>query len=90
MLEVDFSNSSLYKFPIFNALGVPEVWRYAGGELKINRLQQGEYVQLNYSPTFADLPLIEIPRFLEQSNVIGETLVQSLRLKPGNKFQAES
>ena len=35
ILEVDFSNSSLNKFPIYIALGVPEIWRYAQGNLQI-------------------------------------------------------
>lgn len=72
MLEVDFSSSSLNKETIFRALGVAEVWRYAGGKLTIKQLQQGQYVQLNRSPTFADLPLTEISRFIKQSSQIGE------------------
>jgi Uma2 family endonuclease len=71
MIEVDFSSSSLNKLPIYQALGVAEVWRYAGGILTIRQLQQGEYVELGYSPTFANLPLTEIPNFLKQSNQIG-------------------
>lgn len=71
MLEVDFTNSSLNKFPIYIALGVPEIWRYAEGNLQIYQLQQGQYIPVNSSPTFA-IPLTEIPRFLEQSNRVGE------------------
>lgn len=72
MLEVDFTSSSLDKEPIYHALGVPEIWRYAGGKLAIKRLQQDGYESLSYSPTFADLLLTEIPRFLKQSEEIGE------------------
>lgn len=72
MLEIDFSSSSLNKEPIFRALGVAEVWRYAGGKLTIKQLQQGQYVQLDRSPTFADLPITEIPQFIKQSSQIGE------------------
>ena len=71
MLEVDFSNSSLNKLPIYSALGVTEIWRYAEGNLQIYQLQQGKYIPVNDSPAFA-IPLTEIPRFLEQSNQIGE------------------
>jgi Uma2 family endonuclease len=77
MLEVDFSNSSLNKFPIYTALGVPEIWRYAEGNLQIYQLQQAKYLPVNSSPAFA-IPLTEIPRFLEQSNQIGEA--QMLRM----------
>lgn len=72
MLEVDFSSSSLNKEPIYLALGIPEIWRYAGSKLTIKHLQQGQYIQLDYSPTFANLPLIVIPQFLHQSSEIGE------------------
>lgn len=75
MIEVDFSSSSLNKLPVYRALGVPEVWRYAGGILTIRQLQQGEYVELGYSPTFANLPLTEIPNFLKQSSQIGEAQI---------------
>ena len=77
MLEVDFSNSSLNKLPIYSALGVTEIWRYAEGNLQIYQLQQGKYIPVNDSPAFA-IPLTEIPRFLEQSNQIGEA--QMLRM----------
>lgn len=75
IVEVDFSSSSLNKEPIYLALGIPEVWRYAGSKLTIKHFQQGQYVQLECSPTFANLPLIEIPRFLRQSSEIGEVSV---------------
>lgn len=75
VLEVDFSSSSLNKEPIYVALGVPEIWRYANGELTIKQLQQEQYTQLSSSPTFANLPLTVIPQFLNQSHAIGETAV---------------
>lgn len=81
MLEVDFTNQSLNKFPIYISLGVPEIWRYAKGNLQIYRLQQAQYVPVNDSPTFANLPLTETPRFLEQSNQIGEAqMLRAFRL----------
>ena len=72
VLEVDFSSSSLDKEPIYVALGVPEIWRYANGELTIKQLQQGGYTPIESSPTFANLPLTDIPKFLNQSPEIGE------------------
>lgn len=72
MLEVDLSSLSLDKLPIYVALGIPEVWRYYRGVLQICQLREGQYVFCDCSPTFADLPLTEIPLFLEQSTQIGE------------------
>ena len=71
VVEVDLTSSSLDRFQIYASLGVPELWRYDEGVLNIYQLQQGEYVEFNNSPTFAQLPLIEIPRFLEESQRIG-------------------
>lgn len=71
VVEVDLTSSSLDRFQIYASLGVPELWRYDEGVLQIYQLQQGEYVECNNSPTFAQLPLIEIPRFLEESQRIG-------------------
>jgi Uma2 family endonuclease len=81
MLEVDFSNQSLNKLPIYISLGVPEVWRYAQGNLQIYLLQQGQYVSVNDSPTFANIAITEIPRFLELSSQIGEAqMLREFRL----------
>jgi Uma2 family endonuclease len=89
MLEVDFSSSSLNKEPIYLALGVPEFWRYARGELTIKQLRQGRYVQLDHSPTFAKLPLTEIPRFLSQSTQLGERgVVKAFRAWVQERLQA--
>ena len=50
---------------------VSELWRYDEGVLNIYQLQAGEYVECSHSPTFTQLPLIEIPRFLEETQRIG-------------------
>ncbi len=72
VLEVDYTSASIDQLPIYLALGVPEVWRYDEPVMQIYRLQQGRYVPYTTSPTFANLPLTEIPQFLEESLRIGE------------------
>lgn len=80
VLEVDFTSSSLDRLSIYAALGVPELWRYDQGVLQIYRLQEGVYIPFVVSPAFANLPLTEIPRFLEESLRIGEIpMIQSFR-----------
>src|SRR5262249_45821026 len=37
IIEIDISHPSLDKFPIYAALGVPEVWRYVGQQVHIHR-----------------------------------------------------
>ena len=34
-------------------MGVPEFWRYNGQTLRIYQLQDGEYIEVENSPTFA-------------------------------------
>lgn len=72
VVEVDFTSSSLDRLPIYADIGVPELWRYDEPVIQIYQLLQGQYIPCTLSPTFANLPLTEIPRFLEESLKIGE------------------
>ena len=57
---------------IYEALGVNELWRFEKGQLQINILQDGKYVQSEFSPTFPNLPLREfIPHYLHQVKAKG-------------------
>ncbi|AFY38893.1 protein of unknown function DUF820 [[Leptolyngbya] sp. PCC 7376] len=61
---------------IYAALGVRELWRFEHGKLQINVLINGEYQEVDTSPTFPELPLIElIPQFLAESKVAGRNTV---------------
>jgi Uma2 family endonuclease len=71
VVEIDLDDSSLDKFPIYSALGVAELWRYNQGILHIYQLLDGEYIQCHNSPLFAQLPLIGVPKFLEESQKLG-------------------
>ncbi|WP_017323853.1 Uma2 family endonuclease [Synechococcus sp. PCC 7336] len=56
----------------YAALGVPELWRRAGREVSIYQLRDGEYFEVNESPTFLGWPLqAEIPKYVEQSQTEG-------------------
>lgn len=72
VVEVDYRSSSVDKLAIYAALGVPELWRYDQPVLLFYQLQGERYVQCENSPSFPQLPLTEIPRFLEDSLRIGE------------------
>ncbi len=45
---------------IYEALGIPELWRYDQGRLRIDILQAGKYVQVEESPTFPGWPVVEL------------------------------
>jgi Uma2 family endonuclease len=59
--------TSKTKFDVYRVLGVPELWLY-DKQLKIYVLQDGEYIESELSPTFGNVPVLEIiPQFLERS-----------------------
>ena len=45
VIEIDITSPSLSKFPIFAALGIPEVWRYDGTQVLIFTLVGNAYVE---------------------------------------------
>ena len=69
-IEVDVTSKT--QVSAYQALGVPEIWRYENRKLQIYVLQAGKYVESQTSPTFPNFPIIEqISRFLEMSQTIG-------------------
>lgn len=56
------------------SLGVPELWRYDKQGLQVYLLQGGEYVESAVSPTFLDLPIVElVNNCVRQSRSIGSS-----------------
>ncbi len=55
-VEIDIHHASIPKFPIYSALGVPEVWRYDGEHLQIHLLEQDAYVT---ATTSRALPILD-------------------------------
>jgi hypothetical protein len=48
-------------------LGVPELWQFEKGNLRINILENNQYRVVEFGPHFPDLPLKEqIPVFLKR------------------------
>jgi Uma2 family endonuclease len=71
-LAIEIDNTSPTSLSSYQALSVPELWRYNGRVLQINVLQYGKYVETKISPNFPAFPLVEvIPQYLEQSKAIG-------------------
>jgi Uma2 family endonuclease len=73
VVEVD-NGPSLSKFPIYVALKIPEIWRLRGGELTIYQLnaQQAKYEAQDKSLAFPQLPVQELPKFMERAKKIGQ------------------
>ena len=79
-VEIDITSSSLNRFAIYKALGVPEIWRYDGSRLEIHVLQDDEYVNQANSRALTLLTAADILRFLTSHQTLGENaLVKQFR-----------
>jgi Uma2 family endonuclease len=75
-LAIEIDVTSRTHPSIYEALGVPELWRFDRGKLQINVLQDGSYALVAESPIFLGLSLCEVlPRYLAESKVIGRNKV---------------
>jgi Uma2 family endonuclease len=66
VIEIDITNSSLDKLPIYCRVGVPEVWRYDGNQATIFHLIEGNYVRRDESFAFPFLTSIVIAGFVQR------------------------
>jgi Uma2 family endonuclease len=73
-LAIEIDNSSQTSLNCYEALRVPELWRYDGQVLKIYLLQEGKYIESNTSPNFPDFPIIDIiPQYVDRSKTEGRS-----------------
>ncbi|MGB7442861.1 MAG: Uma2 family endonuclease [Coleofasciculaceae cyanobacterium] len=73
-LAIEIDLTSRTQLDNYQILGVPELWRYVRRGLQINVLQAGRYVESDFSPTFPDIPIIElVNRYVQQSQVYGSS-----------------
>ncbi|NJL79405.1 MAG: Uma2 family endonuclease [Richelia sp. RM2_1_2] len=77
-IEIDITSSSVDKLDIYSALGVNELWRYDGNNLKFYHLLEHEYVECEFSIAFPLLSVKDISKFIEQSKTMGEIALLKL------------
>ncbi|MBE9055804.1 Uma2 family endonuclease [Sphaerospermopsis sp. LEGE 08334] len=75
-LEIDITSKSLNRFPIYARLGVPEIWCYDAGKLKIYLLENGEYIESETSLVFPGLPIRELPKLIEEHRNEGRRAIR--------------
>lgn len=82
VVEVDITSSSRSRLNIYKTMGVPEVWRYRKQGLTILQLQEGEYVDCEYSSVFTFLSAGVLANFLERGRQSKNhnALINELRL----------
>jgi Uma2 family endonuclease len=72
-IEVDITSSSLDRMSIYAALGVPELWRFESGSVRVYHLQDnGEYAPAAQSLNLPFLPVAEAVQLLEQTQGLND------------------
>lgn len=71
-IEIDITSSSVNKFGIYAALGILELWRYNGRNLKFYQLAEGQYVERESSFAFPLISASDMGGFIDQSKSKGE------------------
>ena len=75
VLEIDISNHSLNKLPLYASLKIPEIWRYNGKELMVFHLQgdNSSYEKRASSSILPRMEIAKIPYWIARSLETGET-----------------
>ena len=71
-LAIETDVTSKTKIDAYKIIGVPEVWVYDSGRLRIYLLQDGEYVESDMSPNFPEIAIAQlIPATVERAWQVG-------------------
>jgi Uma2 family endonuclease len=73
VLEVDITNPSDRRLPIYALLAVPEVWRYDGYSLEFLTLENGAYQPIEKSLSFPDLSAAIVVEYVQKRLTLGES-----------------
>ncbi len=72
-IEIDVTSLSLPRLPIYQALGVPEVWRFKADRIQMLGLQDGSYAEISQSIALPMMTPEILEHFLQQAQTMGET-----------------
>lgn len=76
VIEVDITSPSAQRMAIYEALGVPEVWRYTKQRgLVLYRLEAGQYQETQLSVAFQKVSSVQLNGFLTERQRQGENQV---------------
>jgi Uma2 family endonuclease len=89
-IEVDVTNTSVPRMPVFAKVGVPEVWRLdKRRRLHFYRLTKGKYQAVEHSIAFPFLKPADLLRFVNRRAEIGENGVVREFVEWASKAQAK-
>ncbi len=82
VIEAEVTSKVGKRMRIYAALGVPEVWRYDNGGLKVSQLtDEGKYIVVERSRFFPQMPLSELVRFVHLFDQMSEReLIKAFRI----------
>jgi Uma2 family endonuclease len=67
-IEVEVTRRLLDRESIYAKLGVPELWRFGDGRLRVSILRRGKYAEVERSPTFPGISPAQIERLVARSH----------------------
>lgn len=78
-VEIDATNESSIKFPIYSAFGIPEIWRYdvKRSRVEMYELRENVYVEIHSSHAFPLLTAEALAGFIDQSKARGQKAAMS-------------
>ncbi len=80
VIEIEITSSALPKMTLFASMGIAEVWRHNGRTLKLFRLQDADYRQVDASVALPGFPVKLAESLLTKRLMQGETaLVHQFR-----------
>ena len=71
-LEIDITHSAIDKMAVYAERKVPEVWRFANGQLTIHILTEVGYIESETSLAFGSFPVKELVQFIQLDSQKGE------------------
>ncbi|MEG4110894.1 MULTISPECIES: Uma2 family endonuclease [unclassified Microcoleus] len=87
-LAIEIDLTSRTQLDNYQILRVPELWRYARRGLQINVLQAEQYIESDVSPTFPNIPIVQlVNQYTQQSQVAGRTrAIQAFKIWVGENL----
>ena len=81
VIEVVVSSEGINKLEAYKRLQIPEVWFWQDGKIKIYRLQDGEYAQVQASGWLPDLDIAHLEQCLLMESQLEAMLAFQERYK---------
>jgi Uma2 family endonuclease len=74
VIEIDITNPSLNKFPIYAQIGVPEIWHYDGQTLSVLKREDQAYTLVEASVVLPGIPSAQLLCFIHDSESLKRTV----------------